>query len=212
MAQNLDLRKVLFPVISGLVITVAIIFYAFNTKAPDIDIDADTHSSEQSEMESTSKELAKPEFIYLAFEKSYMKVATQTGSIPKDLKITKTHGNTKSDKPNPTIVYEIYRIGGKRGYETMKYGISSRNNYKTKPGNARPQSQARRANRLKGFVVDVPYKWGLCNNNAKGYGYRILTVAPTRNAALDLEYALVEAYYYSHGNQYPPWQILPKVN
>ncbi len=56
---------------------------------------------------------------------------------------TDVHDNSnKNSKPH--IVYEVYAIDAFAVEYTLKYGISSQNNYVRKDGNPRPQSQLKK--------------------------------------------------------------------
>jgi RHS repeat-associated protein len=96
------------------------------------------------------------------------------------------HANSKKSlKPN--IVYEIYSYNSLLGYQTMKYGISSREDFVRRSGNPRPEYQVLSLNitRPHGFET-----W---------FGYTILERTPDRATALQREKDYVNEYYRRYG-------------
>jgi RHS repeat-associated protein len=106
------------------------------------------------------------------------------------------HANSKNS-PKPNIVYEIYSYNSITGYQTMKYGVSSRADFVTRSGNPRPEYQVMSLNAVEP-VGSGTYYW-----------YTILNRTPDRASALSLEQSYVRAYQATHGGLRPPLQIRP---
>ncbi len=108
---------------------------------------------------------------------------------------TETHGN--SDQNNCLHkVYEIYIVDTWGVEFTLKFGITSQEDFKTKEGNPRPEYQAKAFQRMKiyqGFIVKYRY----LNENIEG-----------RIEAKKLEQIYVNQYYVVY-EQMPPEQTRP---
>jgi hypothetical protein len=106
--------------------------------------------------------------------------------------VVAVHANSK-DSPKPNIVYEIYSFNAK-GFQTMKYGVSSRSDFVTRSGNPRPEYQCVALN-----FIAPPGNY---------YWYSILARTTDRNSALSIERNLVQNYIKVHGVR-PPLQFRP---
>ncbi len=109
---------------------------------------------------------------------------------------TEVHGNS-NENMKPHIVYEIYGVDEFGAKTTIKYGISSRKNYKRKEGNARPNLQLKpiSKNPLCEHFRRIEYK--VLNENVAG-----------RKAAKILEKKYVSEYFYNFSRT-PLLQELP---
>ena len=106
--------------------------------------------------------------------------------------VVAVHANSKNS-PNQNIVYEIYSFNA-NGFQTMKYGVSSRSDFVTRSGNPRPEYQCVA---LKLITPPGNYYW-----------YSILARTPDRASALSMERNLVQNYIKVHGVR-PPLQFRP---
>jgi len=102
------------------------------------------------------------------------------------------HANSKNS-PKPNIVYEIYVLNVD-GFQTMKYGVSSRSDFVTRSGNPRPEYQCVALN--------------LVAPTGTFYWYSILARTTDRATALSIEKSLVESYISIHGRR-PLLQFRP---
>ena len=106
------------------------------------------------------------------------------------------HANSRNNQ-KPNIVYEIYSYNSITGYQTMKYGVSSRADFVTRSGNPRPEYQVMSLNAAEPV------------GSGTFYWYTILNRTPDRASALSLEQSYVRAHQATHGGLRPPLQIRP---
>ena len=139
--------------------------------------------------------------VWLMSANQTIDYARNTGRDAINRVSTKTdivHGN--DDRNNRLhIVYEIYRIDPAKTRWTMKYGISSQKDHKTKPGNPRPAQQVRRFSKMPEY-------------SSSFIGYRIIyRNVQGRLKAKTLEISLVNQYFMLH-REVPEWQLRPVPN
>ena len=136
--------------------------------------------------------------VWLMSANQTIDYARNTGRDAINRVSTKTdivHGN--DDRNNRLhIVYEIYAINSMEIKKTLKYGITSQKDFKTKTGNPRPESQVRAFRRLPEFA-------------GKMINYTILyRNIESRFKAKSLELMLVNQHYIAHGRM-PQRQFRP---